>query len=188
VSRPVAVLDANVLYPARLRDLFLRLAIAGHFSARWTDEILDECFTSISADRPDLTAAQLDRTRHLMGIAVPDALVAGYERLVEQIDLPDPEDRHVLAAAIAAGADLLVTWNVGDFPEPATAGHQLSVVNPDELLLRLLEADADTIVAVIEEQASSLRRPPMTTEELLHGLEQIGLTAGVAAVRCRHAS
>lgn len=95
MARLVAVLDANVLYPARLRDLLLRLTIAGVFQARWTARILDECFEGISADRPDLTAAQLDRTRHLMGVAVPDALVEGYEHLIGQLELPDADDRHV---------------------------------------------------------------------------------------------
>ena len=185
MARPVAVLDANVLYPARLRDLFLRLAIAGLFAARWTEQILDECFASLTADRPDLTAAQLDRTRHLMGVALPDAGIEGYEGLVEQIELPDPDDRHVLAAAIAGEADHLVTWNVADFPPRATVGRQLSVVTPDEFLLRLVEVDVDTVVAVVDEQASALRHPPMTTEELLDGLEQVGLKAGMAALRAR---
>ncbi|MGH9040963.1 MAG: PIN domain-containing protein [Acidimicrobiia bacterium] len=162
MARLVAVLDANVLYPARRRDLFVRLAIADLFSARWTDEILDECFTSVSADRPDLTAAQLERSRQLMGVAVPDACIEGYEDLVEQIDLPDPDDRHVLAAAIADEADLLVTWNVADFPPRATAGRQLSVVTPDELLLRLVEVDVDAVLAVVDEQAVGLSPWPPT--------------------------
>lgn len=115
MARLVAVLDANVLHPARPRDLLLRLAIAGTFQPRWTATILAECVGSIAADRPDLTAEQLDRTRHLMGVAVPDALVEGYEDLIDQLELPDPDDRHVLAAAMAAGADLLVTWNLADF-------------------------------------------------------------------------
>ncbi len=180
------MLDANVLYPARLRDLLLRLAIAGLFHARWTAAILDECFESVSADRPDLTAEQLDRTRRLMAIAIPDAEVEGYERLiVEQITLPDPRDRHVLAAAIAADADLLVTWNLADFPAQATTDLRLSVVTPDEFVLRLGQADADAVGAVVEEQAAALRQPPMTTTELLDGLEAIGLKASVAALRTR---
>src|SRR5437867_7929871 len=166
MARLVAVLDANVLYPARLRDLLLRLTIAGLFQARWTATILEECFGSLSADRPDLTAEQLDRTRHLMAVAVPDALVEGYEGIIDQLELPDPDDRHVLAAAIAAGADLLVTWNLADFPEVLTRGHRLSVVTPDDLVVRLVQA-AEAVVAVIDEQASGLRRPPMTTAELL---------------------
>ena len=74
-ARPSAVLDANVLYPARLRDLFLRLAIAGHYRALWTERILDECFANLSADRPDIPAASLRRTRGLMAVAIPDAVM-----------------------------------------------------------------------------------------------------------------
>jgi predicted nucleic acid-binding protein len=185
MARLVAVLDANVLYPARLRDLLLRLAIAGMFQPRWTAPILAECFDSLLADRPDLTAEQLDRTRHLMAVAVPDALVEGYEDLIGQLELPDSDDRHVLAAAIAAGADLLVTWNLADFPPAATRGLRLSVVTPDDLVLRLVQADVEVVVAVVDAQAAGLRRPPMTTAELLHGLESVGLTASVAALRAR---
>lgn len=185
MARLVAVLDANVLYPARLRDLLLRLAIAGMFRPRCTPTILDECFDSISADRPDLTAKQLDRTRHLMAVAIPDALVDGFEDLIDQLELPDPGDRHVLAAAIAAGADLLVTWNLADFPPVATGGLRLSVVTPDDLVVRFVQADLEAVVAVVDEQASGLRHPPMTTAELLHGLEAVGLKASVAALRAR---
>ena len=113
MARPVAVLDANVLYPARVRDLLLRLAIAGHYRARWTERILDECFSNLLADRPDLPAERLDRTRGLMNVAVPDAIVRDYDHLIEQLDLPDPSDRHVLAAAIVASADIVVTSNLG---------------------------------------------------------------------------
>jgi hypothetical protein len=65
----VAVLDANVLYPARVRDLLLSLAVAGHYQALWTERILDECFNNLLADRPDLPAERLHRTRALMNVA-----------------------------------------------------------------------------------------------------------------------
>ena len=88
MARPVAVLDANVLYPARVRDLLLRLAIAGHYRARWTERILDECFNNLLADRPDLPAERLDRTRGLMNVAVPDAIVLDYEHLIDSSTCP----------------------------------------------------------------------------------------------------
>lgn len=116
MSRPVALLDANVLYPARLRDLLIRLAIGGLYQARWSEQILDECFDNLLEDRPDLTQKQLARTRQLMTTALPDASVADCEDRVEEFDLPDPDDRHVLAAAVTAGASLLVTDNLDDFP------------------------------------------------------------------------
>ena len=116
MPRLVALLDANVLYPARVRDLLIRLAIAGLYQARWSEQILDECFDNLLGNRPDLTDEQLARARQLMTTALPDATVAGYEDRIEENDLPDPDDRHVLAAAVTAGASLLVTNNLGDFP------------------------------------------------------------------------
>ena len=89
MARPAALLDANVLYPAQLRDLFLRLAIAGHYRALWTERILGECFNNLLADRPDILAEQLHRTRRLMTVAVPDAVVGNYENLIDALDLPD---------------------------------------------------------------------------------------------------
>jgi len=80
------VLDANVLYPTRLRDLFLRLAIVGHYRAPWTERILDECFNNLLADRPDIPAEHLHRTRRLMTVAVPDAVVDDYDHLIDEYE------------------------------------------------------------------------------------------------------
>ena len=100
----MALLDANVLYPARLRDLLVRLAIAGLYQARWSEQILEECFANLIADRPDLPVDRMQRTRHLLGVAVPDAVVADYQHLIATLELPDPDDRHGLAAALVARA------------------------------------------------------------------------------------
>lgn len=180
--RPVALLDANVLYPARLRDLLIRLAIAGLYQARWSEQILDECFDNLTADRPDLTDAQLARTRRLMTTALPDAAVTGYESRIEQHGLPDPDDRHVLAAALTAGASVLVTSNLSDFPtDKIPAG--LRAVSPDEFVVTLAADDLDTVMDVIEAQAAALVNPPMTTSQLLDGLADVGLAASVAQLR-----
>lgn len=120
---PVVVLDANVLYPARLRDLFIRLAIAGLYRAHWSDRILDECFRNIQLHRPELTADRLDRTRNLMNTAIVDASVVGFEHLIERFELPDPDDRHVTAAAVASGATMIITSNLRDFPPHALEAH-----------------------------------------------------------------
>src|SRR5215813_13223617 len=116
-----ALFDACVLYPAPLRDLLMWLALTGLFNARWTDQIHDEWIRNVLADRPDLKAEQLERTRLLMNTKVRDCLVTGYDDLIERLTLPDPDDRHVLAAAIRAGADVIVTINLRDFPEPTLA-------------------------------------------------------------------
>jgi len=182
VSHPVALLDANVLYPARLRDLLVRLAIAGLYRARWTDQILDECFENLIADRPDLAAEHLQRTRQLLSIAIPDAVVVGYDHLVEGLDLPDADDRHVLAAAIAAQAECLVTANLDDFPAWALPTG-VAVVSPDAFVLMLIQADPDAVATVVDAQAAALRKPPLTTAELLEGLEVVGLRMSVDALR-----
>src|SRR5262245_55545176 len=106
------IYDACVHYPAPVRDLFIRVGLVGIVRARWTEAILDECFRSILEQRPELKAAQLVRTRELMQRAIPDSTVTGYEHLIEGLTLPDPDDRHVLAAAIRAGAQSIVTFNL----------------------------------------------------------------------------
>ena len=111
-----AVYDANILYPAPLRDLFIRLAQAGLVRARWTETIHDEWLRNVLKDNPQLSPERLARTRTLMNEAVRDCLVTGYEELIDSLTLPDPDDRHVLAAAIRAGAGVIVTYNLDGLP------------------------------------------------------------------------
>jgi predicted nucleic acid-binding protein len=125
-----ALFDACVLYPAPLRDLLMRLATTELFRAQWSDAIHDEWIRSVLEQRPELRA-QLARTRQLMDAHVMDSLVTGYERLIETLDLPDPDDRHVLAAAIAGGADVLVTKNLKDFPADRLAPFGIEAQHPD---------------------------------------------------------
>ncbi len=90
--------DANVLYPSGLRNFLMHLALTGIFRAHWSAEVHDEWIRNLLKNRPDLSRDKLERTRHLMDKAVPDALVTGYEHLIDSIELPDRDDRHVVAA------------------------------------------------------------------------------------------
>ena len=121
MSVEVAFLDASVLYPAPLRDLLLELAVSGLYRAKWSARVHDEWTRALLRRRPDLTAARLERTRRLMDAHVRDVLVAGFEDLVPSLELPDPGDRHVLAAAIRAEADIIVTANLGVHSSPDLA-------------------------------------------------------------------
>ncbi len=114
-SHFTVVYDACVLYPAPLRDFLMHLALSDLYRARWSDLIHDEWTRNVQADRPDLTPEQLARTRQLMNAHVRDCLVTGFEHLIPSITLPDPDDRHVVAAAIHSGASLIVTYNLKDF-------------------------------------------------------------------------
>jgi len=124
-SNFTVVFDACVLYPSILRDLLVTLAKAGLFRAKWTDDIHDEWIRSPLINRPDLSPEILNRTRRLMDSAVLDALIdpARYRPLISSFILPDPGDRHVLAAAVASQAEMIVTFNLKDFPESALAPH-----------------------------------------------------------------
>lgn len=180
---PLAVLDACVVYSAPLRDLLIRLALSGLLRVGWSDEILDEAFAALRAHRPDLDPARLARTRQLMCEAVPDGLVRGHLDLIKDLQLPDPDDRHVLAAAIRSGAQWIVTDNVKDFPPEALGGHGVEVRTPDELVLWLLRRTPDMVVEVVRRQAASLKNPPHSFEDLLDVLDRQGLKRTVTELR-----
>ncbi len=147
VPPPTALLDACVLYPAPLRDLLIFLVVKDLFRARWSDTIHDEWIRSVLANRPDLKREQLQRTRNLMNTHARDSLVTGFESLIDSLALPDPDDRHVLAAAIHAGADVLVTFNLVDFPASTLANFGVQPIHPDAFLLRLIDAASDEFCA-----------------------------------------
>lgn len=177
------VYDANVLYPAPLRDLLIRLGKTDLIRARWTDAILDEVFRSILRDRPDLNAEDLVRTRRLMCEAVRDCLVTGYEPSIGAWILPDPDDCHVLAAAVHCGAQVIVTANGRDFPKSVLAPLALEAQHPDEFVLNLIDLAPDMVLNTIEQQASALKRRQTTVDELLETLEKNGLKKSVAEIR-----
>jgi PIN domain len=150
MDHPVtAVYDANVLYPAPLRDLFIRLAYAGLVRGRWTEAIHDEWVRNVLADNPALSPVRLARTRMLMNEAVRDCLVTGYQDLIDSLSLPDPDDRHVLAAAIRANAEVIVTFNLKDFPAGVLAGYNVEAMHPDDFLLALFDAAPGPVCAAL---------------------------------------
>lgn len=179
----IVVFDANVLYPAPLRDLLIRLARKNVFQARWTDQILDEVFRNIAKNRPELSVDRLARTRRLMEGAIPDVRVVGFEDLIEGLDLPDPDDRHVLAAAIHAGAQAIVTHNLKDFPEDKVQRYNVEAIDPDAFVLDLLDLAPGRVLQALTEQRQTLKRPPRTMEDLLQTLATNGLRRSVSELR-----
>jgi len=175
VATLTALFDACVLYPAPLRDLLMWLALAGLFRARWSDAIHEEWVNSLLAGRPDLTRERLERTRELMNRAVPDCLVTGYEDLVAGLTLPDPGDRHVLAAAIRGGADVIVTYNLGDFPAGTLAPLRIAAQHPDDFIAQLLDLAPGLVCAAVKKHRQSLKNPPKTAEEYLATLARLSL-------------
>jgi hypothetical protein len=184
----IVVYDACVLHPAPLRDLLVRIARTGVVRARWSEQILDECFRRILRQRPDLEPGALRRTRWLMKVAVPDCLVSGFEGLVSGLELPDPDDRHVLAAAIRAGAHAIVTANLKDFPRDALAPYRVVAIHPDAFVSSVIDVAPRLVLEVLSEQAAALRRPPLAVENLLQVLQGNGLVRSVAMLRTMRSS
>jgi predicted nucleic acid-binding protein len=183
VARYTVLYDACVLYPAPLRDLLVQLATANLFRAKWTEQIHEEWIRSVLKERPDLTRAQLNRARELMNRAVLDCIVEGYEYLIPAVTLPDPDDRHVVAAAIHARADCIVTSNLKDFPTAALSPYNLEAIHPDEFINYQIDLNEAAVVIAAQACCSRLRNPIKTGTEYLDTLEALSLPKTVAALR-----
>lgn len=174
-----AVYDANVLYPAPLRDFLMHLALTGVYRARWSAQIHDEWKRNLLAKREDLTREQVDRTSAFMDKAVPDALVTDYESLVGGLDLPDVDDRHVLAAAIKCNASVIVTFNLKDFPEKILRDFDIQALHPDEFIADIWDIDQAAVLQAAQRQRASLKNPPHTVQEYLDRMLQQQLPESV---------
>lgn len=164
------MLDANVLIPIRLTDLLLRLAEAETYRPLWSDQVLGE----VERNLPRVTgvsARHAQRRVDTMRAAFPDALVTGFEPLIEDMT-NDPKDRHVLAAAVRANAEIIVTANRKDFPDAACGPYEISVVSPDEFLLDQLDLYEGATMQCVRELVADLRQPPVSMSSFLAGFRR----------------
>jgi hypothetical protein len=182
----VAVLDACVLYSAALRDLFMHLTIRFVFQPKWTDRIHDEWMENVLERRPDVERARLERTRNLMNHWARDWQVPPYEHTEATLTLPDPDDRHVLAAAIAGSVPLIVTFNLSDFPESILAPHGVRSQHPDEFTCDLLNEAEEAFLAAVRTHRAALRNPEKSVEEYLSTLSAAGLPRTAARLAEHH--
>lgn len=179
---PEAFCDANVLYPSLLRDLLIRLDIEGLCRLRWSDEVNEEWINALVRDR-GLPRAPLDQTRQLMDAAVPHARVTDYQHLMPGLNLPDPDDRHVLAAALHSGAPSLITFNLNDFPVTALPGTTLAVVHPDGWLAPVLAQHPQATARVLRWLVAPFKKPPLTTGDVAAALIQLQLPQSAAVLQ-----
>lgn len=170
-----AVYDACVLYPAALRDFLMWLGLSGRFHARWSAQIHEEWKRNLLLNRSDLTATQLDRTAALMDLAIPEALVTGHQALIAGLSLPDPDDRHVLAAAIRCNAGVIVTFNERDFPQKSLSPFGIEAQHPDRFVENLFELDPAAVVAAAQRQRAQLKHPPLEVARYIDMLQAQGL-------------
>jgi len=164
------IYDACVLYPAPLRDLLMHLALTGVFRARWSEQIHDEWTRNVLKNRPDVSPTQLHRTVAFMNQAIPDSLVSDYEPLIHGLDLPDEDDRHVLAAAIKCGATVIVTYNLKDFPSVILKRFEIEALHPDVFLSDIWDLDQAAVLEAVQKQRAALKNPVYTPRELMDSL------------------
>lgn len=183
-DRFVVLLDANVLYPFRKRDVLLRFYEAGLFRARWTDEILSEWTRNLLSSRPDLESS-INAQRERLSEVFSEALVTGYEHIKAGLSLPDKDDIHVLAAAIQCGAQHIITDNIRDFPEMALEPYDIEAIEADEFLTRTFELYTAEAMAVLRELRTHYSNPAFTPSEFVLDLTAKGMPKLAARVRTR---
>jgi len=175
VARFSAVLDACVLVPIAQADTLLCLAEAGLYRPLWSARILDETVRALEYIHPDMKDLDAARNRaSVMNGAFDDACVEGWERLLEAIELPDKDDRHVVAAAIQGRADLIITANLKDFPRHVLEKFNLEAQHPDEFFMNQLDLDPERVMTALHRQAGATHNPALTVLDILERLERCG--------------
>jgi hypothetical protein len=173
-DRFVVVLDANELFPFRVRDALLRFAEAGLFRARWSDDIIGEWRRSLLKLKPHLEES-IDSQISAMRRAFPESWVEGYEPLIDGLELPDENDRHVLAAAIRAGAEHIITENLKDFPAQTLEPLGIEAVSADDFLSSTFELYPAEGVATLRAMRVDYKNPPFTPAEFIFDLQAKGM-------------
>ncbi len=161
----------------------MQLALSDLYRAHWTSDIHDEWIGSLLRNRPDLTPEQLQRTRELMDASVRDCLVENYSTLIPSLELPDPDDRHVLAAAIVVNADVIVTCNLRDFPRDNLEVYGIEAQHPDEFIGHLIDLAPEDVCSAVSAVRDRLRYPRMAAGEYIDVIERQGLPNIAATLR-----
>jgi len=183
-ARYTALLDACVLHPMAMADALMSLASSGLYAAKWSRTIESEWIASIEARRPDLTG-KLGYRRDQMREAVPDWEVEerAWQSLAGSLKLPDPEDVHVLAAAMAGHADCIVTANLRDFPAAVAGPLGIEIIHPDQFIVAQWDLDQLVAVAAFKRMRMRWRKPAATAEDFAAALERAGLPATAQRLR-----
>ena len=183
-ARYTALLDACVLYPMAMADALMSLATAGLFAAKWTTRIEAEWIRSLEENRPDLQG-RLDYRREQMREAVPDWEVDEQARTIcaRGLELPDPDDVHVLASALAGHADCIVTANLKDFPAEVVAQLGIEVIHPDQFIVAQWDLDQLVAVAAFKRMRARWKQPQASAEDFAAAMERGGLPATAQRLR-----
>jgi hypothetical protein len=182
-DNPIVLGDANIFSAIVTTDLIISLGVAEPFRPRWTNQIHDEWMRNLLANRPDLDPVKIERRRKQMDESIDDCLVEGYEYLIPELNLPDDDDRHVLAAAIHVQAQVILTYNHRHFPQRVLAPYGITAQYPDNILAALAERFYQEVCDTLEGMRARKTRPPLSQAEILRKLENQKLPKFVAALR-----
>ena len=171
--RFTCVLDTNVIYPIEIRDLLLWFAFSELYTPKWSTHIFDEWIAVMR--RKEVSEEIIDKRIANVNLAFPDAMVSNYAPLIEGLELPDPKDRHVLAAAIKTNANVIVTNNVKHFPEEYLSLFGLAAKQADDFITDIIDLNPDIAVEAFRRLVSNRTNPPLTELEILDRYRKIGL-------------
>lgn len=174
ISTFTAVIDANVFFGARLTSLVLFLAQTKMFRARWTEQIHEEWMRNVH-EKQSVPLDKLERRRDLINKSILDCQVTGYENLVGSFGLPDAGDEHVVAAAVKTRADVIVTFNLHDFPSKILSPLGIEARHPDEFLMDLFGISAEMFIEALKEDFGHYKAPPLTFARYVEDFRKIGL-------------
>lgn len=171
--RFIAVLDTNVIYPVIIRDLLFWFAHNELYTPKWGKHIFDEWKRVMG--RKGVSDEEAQKRVQKAHLAFPDALVRNYEGLLKNLDLPDPDDCHVLAAAIKTNANVIVTNNLKDFPEDYLDSFGLKAKSADDFLTDIIDLNPDEAIKAFKEMVLNKRNPDLDDYQVLDLLRNSGL-------------
>jgi hypothetical protein len=153
----------------------MRLSMTGLFRAKWSHAIHEEWMGHVLERYSDKTRADVERTRDLMDRYAMDAIVFDYENLMPGLKLPDPKDIHVLAAAIRGRADVIVTFNLQDFPEDYLKQFDIIPQHPDDFVAHQFTLNAGQVCAAAKQHRASLQKTKPSVPDYVDLIQRIGL-------------
>ena len=153
----------------------MRLGLAGLYRARWTTDISEEWVRNVNKKNPHISRDKLEKVSAKMNYAILDALIENYSYLISKLSLPDPNDRHVLAAAIHGKVDLIITFDLKDFPEKPLAPYRLRSVHPDEFLCDIFDMSPTKVLATLRTMREKRNRPALSARDFIEKLKRQGL-------------